>query len=373
MKYENEPQTPSPSTKILVGDISQVKADAIVCPAEFHPEIRCDIEKAIYEAAGKEQLLALRTEAGDIFRGEVAVTPACALCAKYVFHTVPPVWYGGDAGEMDTLRNCYSNSLQKAAELKCQSVAFPLLKSDSPYFEKYELLDIALSIMEAFLMEHEMEIFLVVPDQSFLQVEPRLMKDIREYVEGCGEEGAWGSGTGMQPGRIYTQQDFMRMDRERGGRVFIDTSGSLELPPDMLRAIVNTPTATPTGHVPFVDEEINKVEDDRTFQQRLFEIIDQRGKTDPEVYKNYVSKQVFSKLRSDENYRPSKYTAVALCLSLHLDLDETQDLIGRAGWTLGKCKPDIIIRACINKKEYNLVKVNIILSQYGWSTLDKIF
>lgn len=82
---------------------------------------------------------------------------------------------------------------------------------------------------------------------------------------------------------------------------------------------------------------------------------------------------MFSKIQADKYYHSNKYTAIALCLSLHLNVDETQDLIGRAGWTLSpSSKADLVVKGCILNKEYNIVKINIMLFDFDCPELEKI-
>ncbi len=126
--------------QIIRNDITKVKADAIVNTANPKPVFAAGTDAAIYKAAGEKQLLAERKKIGDIMPGETAVTPAFSLDAKYIIHTVGPLWEDGAHGEFDILESCYRNCLQKAAELKCKSIAFPLIASGNYGFPKDEAL-----------------------------------------------------------------------------------------------------------------------------------------------------------------------------------------------------------------------------------------
>ena len=105
---------------------------------------------------------------------------------------------------------------------------------------------------------------------------------------------------------------------------------------------------------------------DAGFSQRLLQMIDDRGCKDSEIYKKAcVSKQHFSKIRNHPDYRPTKATAVAFALALELDMTQTNDLLGRAGFTLSNSsKFDLIIRYCIENRIYNIVQINLILYKF---------
>ena len=319
--------------EIIRNDITKVKADAIVNTANPKPVVGSGTDSAIYKAAGKKKLLAERVKIGDIARGEIAVTPAFKLDAKYIIHTVGPSWRDGKHGEFDILKSCYRKSLEKAAELKCKSIAFPLIATGVYGFPKDEALEIALSVIQSFLMNHKMKVYLVVFDRKALKLSKNLTDSVKEYIDD--------NYVDESECRYNNYSLSARRERERQHSL-----GEFITPEIDIKTLISKP--------------------DKTFQEKLFEIIDERGLTGPQVYTNYVSKQVYSKLQSDMEYRPNKFTTLALCLSLHLSLDETQDMIGRAGWTLSpSSKADLIVKACIINKEYNIVKINILLEDYG--------
>lgn len=146
--------------KIVRNDISKVKADVVVNsanPAPIYAGFGTDA--SIYGAAGAEQLQKAREEIGFLEPGQVGVTPAFNLKAKYIVHTVGPIWTDGKSGELDTLRRCYKNSLSKAVELKAKSVAFPLISTGVYGFPKDKALKVATEVFEEFLKEQELRLF----------------------------------------------------------------------------------------------------------------------------------------------------------------------------------------------------------------------
>jgi len=356
--------------EIIRNDITKVKADAIVNTANPKPVIGGGTDSAIYEAAGKELLLAERKKIGSINRGDAVETPAFNLQAKYIIHTVGPVWNGGDSNELEILKNCYENSLNLALKLKCKSIAFPLIATGVYNFPKDKALQVAMSAIQAFLMEHEMKVILVVFGKKAFELSGKVIDNIREYVDAnyveeakkreylCDDE--------PYPRNLSQAQIYER--RLQRNRRYRDEIEEEEIEASVIE---ETPKSSAYIKPPKIDDLL--ASSDKTFQEKLFEIIDERGLTAPQVYNGYVSKQVFSKIQCDKDYHPNKYTAIALCLSLHLSVDDTLDLIGRAGWTLSSSsKADLVVKGCILNKEYNKVKINCILFDYDCPELEKI-
>ena len=169
--------------QIIRNDITKVKADAIVNTANPEPVIGSGTDSAIYKAAGARKLLAERKKLGSIAPGAAAYTRAFRLNAKYIIHTVGPAWNGGDHGERDILRACYKNSLAAAAELECESIAFPLIATGVYGFPKDEALRIALDEINIFLLSHDMNVILAVLDRDSFELSARLSGDIRAYID----------------------------------------------------------------------------------------------------------------------------------------------------------------------------------------------
>ena len=169
--------------QIIRNDITKVKADAIVNTANPNPVIGSGTDSAIYKAAGEKLLLKERQEIGEIAPGQVAYTDAFHLDAKYIIHTVGPAWVDGNHGERDILHSCYANALSKAAELSCNSIAFPLIATGVYGFPKDEALQIALSEINKFLLSHDVKVILVVFDRKAFELSGKLVGDIEEYID----------------------------------------------------------------------------------------------------------------------------------------------------------------------------------------------
>ena len=330
--------------EIVRNDITNMTVDAIVNTANPRPVIGLGTDSMIHEKAGP-RLLIERQKIGAIDVGNAVITPAFDLHAKYVIHTVGPVWDGGNHGEEALLRRCYDNSLKLALEHGCQSIAFPLISSGNYGFPKDKALQIAISAFSAFLLEHEMQIYLVVFDRTAFRLSEKLFQKVasyidENYVDAC-ETMAFAAEREKRP-------SFRRNARICESRAVMEyafpKAMSLE---DMLK------------------------QEDAGFTETLLKLIDKTGKKDSEIYKKAnISKQHFSKIRNNPHYKPTKPTAIALALALELDLPTTKDLIGRAGYALtNSSKFDLIIRYFIENRQYNVVEINCVLFEHDQSLL----
>ena len=334
--------------EIVRNDITNMRVDAIVNTANPRPVIGLGVDSAIHEKAGP-QLLAARQEIGHIDMGCAAITPAFQLHAKYVIHTVGPVWDGGSYGEEDLLRNCYDNSLRLAVEHGCQSIAFPLISTGNYGFPKDKALQIAISAFSEFLLEHEMQIYLVVFDQTSYKLSEKLFQGVASYIDQHYVD-AWQMATYGAP------VENRRSIRRRREIDRCETMAMRECAPCASKAMS-------------LEDMLKQA--DAGFTETLLKLIDQTGKKDSEVYKKAnISKQHFSKIRNNPNYKPTKPTAIALALALELDLDAAKDLIGRAGYALtNSSKFDLIIRYFIEQGKYNVVEINMALYEFDQSLL----
>ena len=327
--------------EILRNDITKMKADAIVNTANPRPVIGSGVDSMLHQAAGPE-LLRARQAIGPIAVGEAAVTDAFALHAKFVIHTVGPVWQGGGCGEEALLRRCYDNALRLAAERKCRSIAFPLISSGNYGFPKDKSLQVAIAAFSAFLLENDMQIYLVVFDRGAYRLSEQLFQGVASYIDQHYVDSCELATYGAAP----------RRGRRRLERC-MEVCESAAMPRPSMSL-----------------EDFLKAKDSG-FTQRLRELILEKGLKNSAVYKRAnISKQLFSKIINDPDARPTKPTAIALALALELDLEGTRDLIGRAGYALTNSSTfDLIIRYFIERKQYNVVEINIALYEFDQSLL----
>lgn len=358
--------------QIVRNDITRMKADAIVNSANPKPVYAGGTDQAIYEAAGTEKLLARRRKIGDIAPGQAAVTPAFALDAKYIIHTVGPIWQGGGSGEAECVKKCYENSLHLARRHRCRSIAFPLIASGGYGYPKGEALRIALSAISEFLTEEDMMVYLVVFDQESFELSGKLFADMESYIDA---QYVQDSGSAYHRTSLPEESDpwagQMLSDQALVAPAAVPKAQALSAaPPPMAQAAPASRAHTrQRGKAVLAQRSLDDVmaQLGETFQERLFRLIDERNMTDVEVYKKAnLDRKLFSKIRSNVGYRPKKITAVALAIALELNLDETKDLLSRAEFALSpSSRFDLIITYFIERGIYDIYTINLALFAHG--------
>ena len=355
--------------EIIRGDITELSVDAIVNAANPEPVIGYGVDAGIHQKAGPH-LLEARKKLGPIPVGQAALTRGFDLPAKYVIHAVGPVWADGSRGEEGLLRRTYDSALALAAKKRCASVAFPLLSSGNYSFPKGVALRIAVSAFSAFLADHEMRVVLAVFDKAAFDLSGQLFHSVQSYIDEHyiqsklrSEYGLTGAALGPEelPQRLAERRRLTRASKTD----FLANTAPMAVPPPAAQANVFPTAAAPkmakAAAQPGLEELLNKT--DAGFSETLLKLIDRTGKKDAEIYKKAnIDRRLFSKIRSDPAYRPSKPTAVAFAIALELDLEETRDFIGRAGFALThSSKFDIIVEYFILHGNYNVFELNELL------------
>ena len=337
--------------EILRNDITKMKVDAIVNAANESLLGGGGVDGAIHRAAGAGLLAECRT-LGGCRTGKAKITGGYNLPAKYVIHTVGPIYRDGRHGERALLESCYRESLLLAKERDCKTVAFPLISSGVYGYPKDQALKVAIDVIGDFLLEHEMTVYLVIFDKAAYQISEKLFSDIAEYIDD------------------HYVDEHTDYNRER-------TRMNAPLAPCV--AVAKQKKAKPA--LPYaLDCKAMVAEDDldtrlkqidESFSQMLLRKIDEKGMTDAECYKKAnIDRKLFSKIRSDVHYKPSKPTALAFAIALELSLSETEDLLRKAGFALSHSnKFDIIIEYFIHKGNYNIFEINEALFAFDQSLL----
>lgn len=358
--------------QIVRNDITKMQVDAIVNTANPRPGYGAGTDTAVYEAAGIRELLAKRREIGVIEPGQSRITDGCRLPAKYIIHTVGTAWIDGASGEEKVIRSCYRTVFALAAEHEVESLAIPLLASGSYGFPKGIALRIALSEIEVFLSKHEMAVFLVVFDPKAVSLSTELFGDIEEYINdnyAAEKNAAEYSSDFITFGerRISQRPSFGGSALTKKGRK--TSPGEREpraalAPEDETVAAPEVSYASPKP-ARSLDDVINNL--DKTFMELVFSFADERGLSDVEVQKRAnLDRKAFSKLKCGTTKNPSKATALALAVALRLNLDDTKDLLSRAGLALSPCsKQDVIVQYFIERQAYDIYEINLALFEHG--------
>ena len=361
---------------IIRNDITKITADAIVNSANPMPVCGGGAEAAIYAAAGREKLLKARVRIGELEPGEAAATKAFGLRARHIIHTVGPVWQGGTAGELEVLADCYRHSLGLARDLGCGSIAFPLISTGTYGFPKDKALSTALNEIKAFLEKHDMEITIVVFDRSSYETAFDYEDDVKAYIdEKYAVEHAPKGRRRLDAAHVMENRpQFYGNAKMPAGKLSEDESYEALLEETAVQAArpQASYSAAKAAARPEPKAKKKSLKDivqhvGENFQECLLRLIDERGLTDTAVYKKAnLDRKLFSKIRCTRNYTPSKRTAVALAIALTLNLDQTVDLLGRAGIALSPgSKFDLIIEYCIENGIYDIYEINALLFEYG--------
>ena len=343
--------------KIIRDDITKVKADAIVNPVNPEECIGGGVESAIYQAAGKEKLLEARKELGRLQPGKVGVTEAFNLDAKYIVHVSGLYWKGGNSFEARCLKECYEKALKAALDKGCKSIAFPLLGTGTYGFPKDIGLDVAVSTFTEFLEEYEMDITLVVFGNDAVNVSGKLVDEVRSFVDDKyvkeALETEYKEDRNIERYALPNERFHLLLKEE-----------TYDVPDNACTK--DTFSAKQPGSLEAALKNIYK----ESFEKHLQQLINKKGLRNSEVYAAAnISKQYFSKLLKGQ-VKPSKDKMLALAVGLRLNMDETADFLRIGGYALSPIsQTDTVVEYFIRKQEYNVLKINIVLFDYGLEPL----
>ena len=325
---------------IVRADITTMEVDAIVNAANESLLGGGGVDGAIHRAAGPELLAECRTLHG-CKTGQAKLTKGYRLPAKYVIHTVGPIWRGGGHGERELLTSAYRSSLELALAHHCETVAFPLISSGVYGYPKDQALTVAVDAIGDFLLRHDMTVYLAIFDRASYTIGGRLFADIAAYIDDR---------------YVSDHADSGEERRRRAARFSRPVPLEAEAAP--------APCAAGS-----LDEALSTL--DESFSQMLLRKIDEAGLTDAQCYKRAnVDRRLFSKIRSDVHYRPSKPTAMAFAVALELPLEEARELLQKAGFAFSHAsKFDIIVEYFIAHGNYDVFEINEALFAFDQSLL----
>lgn len=348
--------------QIIRNDITKVKCDAIVNAANNTLLGGGGVDGAIHKAAGRGLLLECM-KLGGCKTGQAKITKGYNLPCKYVIHTVGPKWKGGNNGEKDLLISCYKNSLALAKEYQCESVAFPLISAGVYGYPIDEAFKIAVNTTAEFLMKNDMLVYIVVYNKNAVNTGSKLFADITQYIDD-------------NYVAEHTDADYERMRREQCSMPLDEKAAVPEEDTITFKPKANKSKELFSDISLFFkkDHELEHVIDnmiDESFSQMLLRKIDEKGIKDSECYKKAnIDKRLFSKIRSNTNYKPSKPTVLAFCVALELSLGETKEMLMKAGFSLSHSnKFDIIVEYFIKRGNYNIFEINEALFAFDQSLL----
>lgn len=325
---------------IVRNDITLMKVDAIVNAANETLLGGSGVDGAIHRAAGPALLEECRT-LGGCRTGQAKLTKGYRLPAKYVIHTVGPVWRGGGCGERELLASAYRASLELALDHGCESVAFPLISAGVYGYPKDRALNVAVDAIGDFLFSHDMTVYLVIFNRTASILAGKLFADIAAYIDD----------------RYVLEHADGREEQRRRRLAALD---ALPMAEEL------APCAPAPGTL---EEALGTL--DESFSQMLLRKIDEAGLTDAQCYKRAnIDRKLFSKIRSDVHYRPSKPTAMAFAVALELTLEEAREMLQKAGFAFSRAsKFDIIVEYFIAHKNYNVLAINEALFAFDQSLL----
>lgn len=329
---------------IIRQDITKLRVDAAVNAANNTLSGGGGVDGAIHSAAGPELSEACRL-IGWCDTGEAKFTKGYGMPCKYIIHTVGPVWAGGNSGERGLLKACYKNCLEIARHLGCETVAFPLISAGVYGYPKAEAMRVAVETIGEFLLTGDMTVYITVLDNPALLIGRELYFELSSRI-----------GSLYNDAELLKTADFapseMPSEAAKTRKKFFKAKKS-EPDPGLMKTVACCPQISPS-----LEEAVAGI--DESFSQMLLRKIDELGMTDAECYKKAnIDRKLFSKIRSDPLYRPSKQTAIAFAIALRLSFGETEELLKKAGFALSHSnKFDIIVGYFIERGNYNIFEIN---------------
>lgn len=322
--------------QIIRNDITKMKVDAIVNAANSTLAPGGGVCGAIHDAAGPELALEC-SRLGGCRTGMSKITGAYKLPCRYVIHTVGPIWQGGSSGEEEALRSCYITSLDLARDKGLENIAFPLISSGIFGYPPKDAFKVATRAITDWLMDNEMQVLLAVFNKESLGVSKALYADIKEFIDDN-----------------YVAEMDSRFSYNRRKLL------KKELTVEEFDSMTICQSCETIG----LDSWLDQI--DESFSEMVLRKIEEKGMTNAECYKKAnLDKKLFSKIKGNPDYHPKKSTALALAVALELSLDETKDLLMKAGFALSHSSLfDLIVEYFIARGFYDIFEINEVLFSY---------
>lgn len=318
--------------QIIREDITKMKCDAIVNPTDEEMIGSGGVDGLIHKVAGprlKEEFI----QSGGCQVGKAKITKGFLLPSTYIIHTVGPIYIDGKHNEKSLLESCYKECLKLAVENNCKSIAFPLISTGTYRYPKEEAFNIAIQTIQNFLLNHEMNIFIVVYDKKAVSISKKIFTNVLEYIDDHYVEmyeASYNRNVRYQPKLIFSKQE--DISNKKSCDIYDETIS--------------------------LNEKIFEL--DESFSESLIRMIDERNMKDSDCYKKAnIDRKLFNKIKNNSNYHPKKETAIAFAIALELNLEDTLSFLSKAGYTLSNSyKFDVIIKYFIQNKIYDVMLIN---------------
>lgn len=374
--------------QIVRADITRMAVDAIVNAANTSLLGGGGVDGCIHRAAGPRLLEACK-RLGGCPTGSAKATKAFNLPAEYVIHAVGPVWQGGIRGEERLLRSCYRRALELAYNLDCKTVAFPLISAGAYRYPREQALHVAMDEIGKFLMEHDLVVYIVIYDGNRDFLSPKRMSEIESYIDenyvDARSEFASRKMEQIRRERPIPMPRQVSRKWEREEECDIASTEAIYFFPEEPEPPCSAPVIPDVLYAPgeapdavlcdssFSPSSLESLLDviDESFSEMLLRKIDERQMKDSYCYKKAnIDRKLFSKIRSDKHYKPSKPTVLAFAIALELPLWETKEMLMKAGFALSHSnKFDIIVEYFIQNGNYNIYEINEALFTFDQSLL----
>ena len=342
---------------IVRNDITKMQVDAIVNAANNSLLGGGGVDGAIHRAAGPQLLEECRSLHGCA-TGDAKITKGYNLPAKYVIHTVGPVWEDGGYNKKELLTSSYRKSLALAKEYGCETVAFPLISAGAYGYPKDQALRVAIDAITSFLSRNDMLVYIVIFDKDSFRISEKLVADIRQFIDDRYVDEHSDNEYERRRRAVYSKS------RDALDYVVDDFESSSMRGDICEKAVMPTAVASASKPNRPLWDYIKEI--DESFSEMLLRKISEKGMKDSECYKKAnIDRKLFSKIKNDKLYKPSKPTAIAFAIALELSLAETEEMLKKAGFALShSSKFDIIIEYFIRKGNYDIFDINDALFEF---------
>lgn len=328
---------------IIRADITELKLDAIVNPSNKELRPTGGLDLSIRKKAGTELEIACKN-LSPCLEGQIKVTKGYGLPCKYIFHTVGPTWSGGQQGEIETLASCYRNALKKAIELNLNSIALPLIATGNNLFPKDLALSVATYEISNFILNNELNAYLVVYDKKSYQLSAQKFNAIATYIDD----------------NYIEEKEELRSARSKQSAVLSEPEVPIDVCCAPMPIVQSADVFAENSAKNFknLNELLSHL--DESFSDMLLRKIHEKGITAVQCYKRAnIDKKLFSKIQSNRLYHPKKSTVLAFAIALELPLEEMSEMLQKAGFALSSSsKADIIVQYFVLNHNYNIFEIN---------------